>query len=145
MDRYCRWAKDGYLSSTGHCFDIGNTVASSLRKYQRDGDPYAGSDDPNTAGNGSIMRLAPVVMYFFPNLDAVERFAADSSRTTHGAQECIDACQLFAKIIFRALLGQPKHDVLIGDADSFFSSERISAIARVSYRTKSEESIRGTG
>lgn len=145
MERYCRWADTGYLSSTGHCFDIGKTVASALRRYQRDGNPYAGSTDPNTAGNGCIMRLAPVAMRFFPDLDMVERFAADSSRTTHGAAECIDACRLFARIICRALLGCSKEDILLGDAASFFSSERVSEIARASYRTKPEEAIRGSG
>jgi len=30
MDRYCRWWKEGYLSSNGKCFDIGNTVAAAL-------------------------------------------------------------------------------------------------------------------
>src|SRR6185295_11989560 len=72
MERYCWWADRGYLSSTGKCFDIGNTVASALRRYQRDGNPYAGSRDQNSAGNGCIMRLAPIPMYFFPDLDAVE-------------------------------------------------------------------------
>jgi ADP-ribosyl-[dinitrogen reductase] hydrolase len=145
MERYCRWADTGYLSSTGRCFDIGNTVALALRRYQRDANPYAGSTDPNTAGNGCIMRLAPVAMRFFPELDKVERFAADSSRTTHGAGECIDACRLFGKVICRALLGRSREDILSGDAASFFSSERISAIARASYRTKPEEAIRGSG
>lgn len=145
MDRYCRWADGGYLSSTGRCFDIGNTVASALRRYQRDGNPYAGSTDPKTAGNGCIMRLAPVAMYFFPDLDVVERFAGDSSRTTHGAIECVDACRLFARVICRALLGQSKEDILLGDAGSFLSGERISEIARGSYWTKSEEAIQGSG
>jgi ADP-ribosyl-[dinitrogen reductase] hydrolase len=144
MDRYCRWADAGYLSSTGRCFDIGRTVATALRRYRRDGDPYAGSTDPDTAGNGCIMRLAPVVMHFFPDLDTVDRFAGLSSRTTHGANECIDACRLFAKVICRALLGYSKEDVLSGDAGSY-ASERISAIARASYRAKSEDAIRGSG
>lgn len=39
---------------------------------------------------------------------AVEQYTAESSRTTHGAQECIDACRLFGRIICRALLGGPK-------------------------------------
>ncbi len=145
MDRYCRWAYEGYLSSTGRCFDIGNTVASALRKYQREGNPYAGSTDPDTAGNGCIMRLAPVAMRFFPDLDSVERFAAESSRTTHGAEECLDACRLFARIICRALLGQSREDVLVADAGSFRSGERIAAIARGAYLTRSEASIRGSG
>ena len=145
MDRYCRWADEGYLSSTGRCFDIGNTVAAALRRYQREGNAYAGSTDPNTAGNGCIMRLAPVAMRFFPDLDAAERLAADSSRTTHGAVECIEACRLFARIIGRALLGQAREDILQADAGLLLSSERISAIARASYQAKSAETIRGTG
>ena len=145
MDRYCRWADKGYLSSTGKCFDIGNTVRSALRSYQREGNPYAGSTNPASAGNGCIMRLAPVAMRFFPDLDAVERYAADSSRTTHGADECIDACRLFGRIICRALQGQPRGDVLMGDASSFRGSGRIEAIARGSYLNGAEGSIRGSG
>jgi hypothetical protein len=32
MDRYCGWREQGYLTSNGRCFDIGNTVqnASSI-------------------------------------------------------------------------------------------------------------------
>jgi ADP-ribosyl-[dinitrogen reductase] hydrolase len=145
MDRSCRRAYEGCLSSTGTRFDVGNTVAAALRRYQRDGNAYAGSTDPNTAGNGCIMRLAPVAMRFFPDLDAVERLAADSSRMTHGSVECIEACRLFARIICRALLGQPRQDVLQADAGLLLSSERISAIARASYQAKSAEFIRGSG
>jgi ADP-ribosyl-[dinitrogen reductase] hydrolase len=145
MRRYCLWAEDGYLSSTGVCFDIGSTVASALRRYRRDGAPYAGSADPNAAGNGCIMRLAPIPMFFFPDLDAAERFAGDSSRTTHGAEECIDACRLFARITCRALLGEPKDGVLLGDAEAFVAGERIAAIARGMYRSKAESDIRGSG
>lgn len=105
----------------------------------------AGPTDPRSAGNGCIMRLAPVAMRFFPDFDAVERHAADSSRTTHGAAECIDACRLLGRILCRALLGQAREDVLLGDAGSFRGSERIAAIARGSYVDKSGESIRGSG
>jgi len=30
MDWYLRWFEEGYLSSTGKCFDIGNTVRAAL-------------------------------------------------------------------------------------------------------------------
>jgi ADP-ribosyl-[dinitrogen reductase] hydrolase len=145
MSRYCRWMEDGYLSSTGICFDIGATVGSALRSYRRDGNPYAGSTDPRSAGNGCIMRLAPIPMYFFPNLDLVEKFASDSSRTTHGAKECIDACRLLARIICRALLGQSRDAVLLGDTESFVAEGSIATIARGTYRTKPHSDIRGTG
>ena len=87
MERYVRWWREGYLSSKGYCFDIGNTVSDALSRFERDGDPYAGSTDPQTAGNGSLMRLAPLPMYFGGNATEAIRMAAASSQTTHGARE----------------------------------------------------------
>lgn len=145
MERYCRWMEEGYLSSTGRCFDIGGTTASALRRYRRTGTANSGSKDPSSAGNGSIMRLAPIPMFYFSDLDAIEHYAAESSLTTHGATECVDACRLFGRILGRALLGQPKEAVLFSDGEAFSGAGKIAPIARGDYRTKSEASIRGTG
>ncbi|MGE5218560.1 MAG: ADP-ribosylglycohydrolase family protein [Chloroflexota bacterium] len=145
MDRYWRWWKEGYLSSNGHCFDIGNTVAAALRRYQTTGDPMAGSTSPHSAGNGSIMRLAPVPMFYYPDLSAASRYSAESSRTTHGAAECIDACRLLAGMICRALSGGSKEEVLLGEAGSFQGEPKIAAIARGEYEKKSINQIRGSG
>lgn len=62
MQRYLRWQDEGYMSSNGRCFDIGGTVASSLQRFRLSGDPFAGPTHPQTAGNGSLMRLAPCAM-----------------------------------------------------------------------------------
>ena len=145
MDRYWRWRKEGYLSSNGRCFDIGNTVGEALNRYQQTGDPMAGSTNPHSAGNGSIMRLAPVPMFYYPDLAAALRYSAESSRTTHGAAECIDACRLLAGIICRALSGASKEDILFGEADSFTGEPKIKLIAQGEYRNKSNSKIRGTG
>ena len=91
------------------------------------------------------MRLAPIPMFFFPDIDAAERFAAESSRITHGAEECLDACRLLARITCRALFGRPKDEVAFGDSESFLGAERILAIARGAYRKKSAPDIRGSG
>ena len=85
MGRYLNWWQWGYLSSTGECFDIGMTVSQALDRYQQTGEPFAGSTDPHSAGNGSLMRLVPVVLFYFPDARQIRRFAADSSRTTHAA------------------------------------------------------------
>ena len=145
MDRYCRWRDDGYLSSTGECFDIGRTVGSALQRYRLTGDPFAGSTDPDTAGNGSIMRLAPVPMFHVHDIEAAEHYAAESSRTTHGAIECVDACRLLARILVRALRGESKAEVLLADADHLALADRIAAIARGNYRGKPAAEIHGTG
>lgn len=145
MERYSRWAETGYLSSTGRCFDIGGTTAAALQRFRAAGDPYAGSTDPRTAGNGCLMRLAPVPLFYYPDAAAAEQYAADSSRTTHGAAECLDACRLLARILCRALAGRPKDEVLFGSRESFVGARRIAALARGDYRDKAEEAIHGTG
>jgi ADP-ribosyl-[dinitrogen reductase] hydrolase len=145
MDRYLRWMREGYMSSTGCCFDIGSTTASALRRYRETRDPFAGSTDPLSAGNGSIMRLAPIAIFYSPDIDAVERYAADSSRTTHGAAECVDACRLLGRILCRALAGASKDELLLSDAKTFTGAAKIEAIARGTYRSKGEDDIRGSG
>lgn len=39
MDRYLRWYEEGYLSSTGTCFDIGNTVGLLYSATERPATP----------------------------------------------------------------------------------------------------------
>jgi ADP-ribosyl-[dinitrogen reductase] hydrolase len=143
MDRYLRWRDEGYLSSTGSCFDIGTTVDAALTRYRETGDPFSGSTHPRSAGNGSIMRLAPVPLFFYPDREAARRYAVASSRTTHGAAECLDACRLLAELIFRALEGKSQAEIL-SPADSI-PSPSIAAIARGAYRTKSAAEIKGSG
>jgi len=145
MDRYWNWYKHGYLSSTGKCFDIGNTVAYALDRYDRTRrDPFSGSTSPNMAGNGSLMRLAPIPIYYFPDLEKIIHFAGESSRTTHGAQECIEACQLFAEMLFLALSGQSKDEALFNTKVQL-SSPKIIAISDGNYSSKPIKQIRGTG
>jgi ADP-ribosyl-[dinitrogen reductase] hydrolase len=145
MERYCRWADEGYLSSTGTCFDIGGTVAAALNRFQQTGEPFAGSIDPKSAGNGSIMRLAPIPMFYYPDILTAQQFAVISSRTTHGAEECLDACRLLAGMIVRALAGKSRDEVVLAEAESFAGSPKIVSLAKGSYLRKSEGEIRGSG
>lgn len=144
MDRYWDWFQGGYLSSTGECFDIGNTVRQALERYKHTGNSFSGSTDPSSAGNGSLMRLAPIPMFYFPDLEKTISFAGKSSRTTHGASECIEACQLFAEMLFRALSGLNTEKLLLNTTIKI-SSPKISDIASGNYFQKSTTQIRGTG
>src|SRR5215813_4145645 len=62
MQRFVRWWRNGANSANGYCFDIGFTTRAALSEFERSGNPRAGSENPNTAGNGSLMRLAPVAI-----------------------------------------------------------------------------------
>ena len=144
IERYCRWLDQGYLSSTGRCFDIGITVREALQQFKQSGEPFACSTHPRQAGNGSIMRLAPVVIYFHANRDAALHYAALSSMTTHPTTECVDACRLMASILLKAFDGASKEEALLGDR-SFVGAPRIQAIARGEWRDKPEAQIVGSG
>jgi ADP-ribosyl-[dinitrogen reductase] hydrolase len=149
MDRYSRWAAEGYLSSTGTCFDIGNTISKALHRYHETGDPFSGSLDPLSAGNGCIMRLAPVPMFFYPDHELTVTKSGESSRTTHGALECVHASRLFSAMLFKALDGRPKEAILRephfpGSACEDLPS-KIAAISRCTYMKKDVAEIRGSG
>ncbi|CAG0926788.1 ADP-ribosylarginine hydrolase Tri1 [Thermoflexales bacterium] len=148
LERYVRWWREGYLSSTGTCFDIGSTVRSALTRFLQTREPYPGSTDPRTAGNGSIMRLAPVVLYFARQPAQAVHFAAESSRTTHGAAEAVDACRYFATLILAALNGESKAALLSEQVDRWQAAPlapKIAALAGGSFKRKEPPAIRGTG
>jgi ADP-ribosyl-[dinitrogen reductase] hydrolase len=145
MLRYCRWHDEGYLSSNGRCFDIGNTVSNALFRFQQTGVPFSGSTHAKSAGNGCLMRLAPVPMFFYPNRDVTIHMSGESARTTHGATECIEASQLFGAMLFKALSGTNKADILSTDSFTDFKSQSIVAIASGDYRHKRIKDIRGSG
>ena len=154
MDRYCRWWKEGYLSSTGTCFDIGITVKTALAHYLRSGEPFAGSTDPFTAGNGSLMRLAPVPLAFPRDFELAIDNAGESSRTTHAAPTTIDACRYFAGLLLGALEGRSKEELLSSffypDPDGQYwkrypLSPEIAEIANGSFKQKHPPAIIGSG
>ena len=152
MTRYVRWWREGYLSSTGACFDIGIATRGALSRFEKTGEPFAGSLDPYSAGNGSLMRLAPVPMFFAGDpADAIER-SADSSKTTHGAEEAVDACRYFSGLLAGALKGVDKA-MLLSDRYCPIEghwrrnplAERIDAVAAGSFKAKEPPEIKGAG
>lgn len=144
MDRYTDWFQNGYMSSNGTCFDIGNTVRAALHQYQQNGDPFSGSTDPHSAGNGAIMRLAPIPIFYADDVPQMLHYAGESARTTHGAAECIDACRLFAAMIHLALNGADKEAIF---AQTLYepTTPKLRDIANGRFRQKSIDDIRGNG
>lgn len=152
MQRYLRWYREGHLSSNGRCFDIGHTVRSALQQFAATGQPFSGSTDPNSAGNGSLMRLAPVPLYFRAQAGLALAYAVDGSRTTHGAKTCLDACRLLSLLLLGALAGVEKNEILhlpsrasaeLGGAEPF--GPEIAEIAEGSFLRREPPEIAGTG
>jgi ADP-ribosyl-[dinitrogen reductase] hydrolase len=144
MSRYVRWWKKGHLSATGRCFDIGGATRAALQRFADTGEPYAGSNDPRSAGNGSLMRLAPVVLFFHPDSAQVLHYAGESSRTTHAAPEAVECCRLFAAMLDAALAGAERDKILTGHGCTP-TEAKVTEIADASYAGKSDKQIEGSG
>lgn len=150
MRRYTNWYQVGYMSSTGTCFDIGGATRNALERFAATGEAYSGSTDPMTAGNGSIMRLAPVAIAYANEPDQAVRYARLSSRTTHAAVESMEACEVLTAILVAGLRGADK-DVMLQartcrqwrDEKSF--SPAIEEVVQGSYRHKAPPEIQGSG
>ncbi len=153
LDRYVRWWRDGHRSSTGSCFDIGGTVREALATYLRTGDPLtAGASHARAAGNGTIMRLAPVPLAYRRDPRAAIRYAGESAATTHRHAEAIDGARYLAGLILGALAGEPKAALLApryapypGCWDQAPLAPAIDAVAAGSFKAKAPPAIRGTG
>ncbi|CAF1146541.1 unnamed protein product [Didymodactylos carnosus] len=180
--RYKWWWKRGYLSSTGKCFDIGNATQESLNQFRQRQDSVQqrlqlSEDDidslpqsyvasvgfnvncsrPGVAGNGALMRLAPVPLFFYRSPVHAIDYAGQSARLTHGDDKAVDACRYYAALICAALQGLSKDQLL---HDNFYTvcfqsgwfgekhlHNEVAAVARGSYKKKGGYSagIRGKG
>jgi ADP-ribosylglycohydrolase len=152
LERYVRWWREGYMSCNGRCFDIGKTIRAALGRFEHTREPYPGSADPMSAGNGSIMRLAPVPLFYSGNPRKAIDFAAASSRTTHRAHEAVDACRYLASLIVGLLHGAPREVVLApgyeavpGLWDVEPLERPVAKIRRGSFKERQPPQIRASG
>jgi len=143
MKRYLAWYRHGENSSTGRCFDIGITTRTALNRFEQSGDPLSGPTSESSAGNGSIMRLAPVVMAYANDRAAAQEQAALSSRTTHGTRMAVDGCRLMADLLAGLLQGHSKDEVL---AYGYYSGPPLDPkIAEIQWHNKHEDQIKSSG
>ena len=152
MERYTRWYEHGHLSSNGRVFDIGNTVRAALHQFRRTREPFCGSSDPDTAGNGSLMRLAPVPLFYSRKPEEAIDRSGESSSTTHGAKTAIDACRYMGALLVGAVTGVSKGELLsdrYSPLKGYWQGHRlapeIDEIAAGSFKSRKPPEIEGSG
>jgi ADP-ribosylglycohydrolase len=152
LERYVRWYRTGHLSSTGRCFDIGNTTRQALHRFEETHEPYCGSTETYSAGNGSLMRLAPVALFYARKPDDAIQYCGESSRTIHGAAEAIDACRYFGALLVGALNGASKDEILTSRYSTLPGywkehplAPAIDAVAGGTFKQRQPPAIQGSG
>lgn len=151
-EKYIRWWREGHFSCTGNCFDIGNTTKWSLQRFLETGDPYSGPVDPRKATNGSLMRLAPVPLFYHANPTEAVKYSGLSSMTTHGAPAAVDSCRYLGALITGALVGEKK-EILLAESyepargiwDKKPLTSEVDIIAEGSFRRSEPPEIKAAG
>lgn len=146
LRRFLLWKDDGYLSSTGRCFDIGNTTSTQLERFRHTGDPIDPEPNEAAAANGSLMRLAPVPIRWHSDPAVAAARSAQSSRTTHPARRPVDTCRLLGAMVSALVNGASFDDVT---APTFWVGDdlhpEVAAIAAGTWKEREPPQIRGTG
>ena len=142
MTRFVQWHEAGEYSPVGRCFDIGAATRQALSRWRRTGDPVAGSTAPDTAGNGSLMRLAPVAVRHWQDRERLRDVAARQSRVTHAAPEAVDACVGFVDLLADAIAGLPRSEVLRERRMDL--APGVEAVLSGSWRGKQRNAIRSS-
>jgi ADP-ribosyl-[dinitrogen reductase] hydrolase len=143
MGRFASWRDTGEYSCTGSCFDIGMTVSSALQNWRMHGDPVAGSADPLSAGNGALMRLAPVAVRYWNDRTRLLDVAVRQSATTHRAPEALSASIAYAELLADAIAGRPRSEVLAPRSGTY--AGKIAPIMGGSWRGKPRDQIASSG
>lgn len=132
MTKYYRWAEEGYRDSEGEpAPDIGSQTRSAIYAFRDYPVVYEGTPRGNGAGNGTIMRLAPVVIAGYESgLSNCRKLARISARETHFSEEAEAGTELFAAMLYNALDGRGKRSVV--ETTDFASSDAyVSVWSRV--------------
>jgi len=93
-NNFVKWYNDGYWTPHGKVFDVGFTTARAISYFQSGCKPeLAGMDREKDNGNGSLMRILPLVPYIL-NMGVEERYKIirEVSSLTHRHPRSILAC-----------------------------------------------------
>lgn len=129
--RFEAWLSRGYCNAFGYndiprsSVGLGGNISLSMSEFQNSAKPipYTRKGDQNTSGNGSIMRNAPLPIFFAKsnNFEEAEKTARLQSLTTHQGEEAAECCRLLTHICMRAMNGESKETVLNNLHETFKS------------------------
>ncbi|RPA85281.1 ADP-ribosylglycohydrolase [Ascobolus immersus RN42] len=126
--RYYQWRERGYMSCTGHCFDCGNTIRYALTLWETTEFTSEEKgvesvrktlDKSSFSGNGSLMRVLPVALAGWRDLEVVVKNAGRSTEATHPNVMCREACQVYCLLVATILQNVEKKNESFSKKDLF--------------------------
>lgn len=146
MERFVRWRDLGENRVHPTFFDIGNDTDRAISAFLSDPQrhPVApASDNPKSgAGNGCIMRLAPVLTRWYHQPNTATDIAIRQSRTTHFSDQATQSAALMTEVCVEAIQSGDRNRTF---AKRTSTNPSVAKIARGDWKRKSRASIESSG
>lgn len=110
---FVKWYYQDYWTATGEVFDIGIGTRNALYKIKNGTKAeLAGGREENDNGNGSLMRILPLV-FAIKDLPIKERFERTKhvSSITHGHIRAVMSCFYYLEFAKQLIEGKTKFDI----------------------------------
>ena len=140
MSKFCKWFYYGDYTADGKVFDIGFTTKKALNTYKITNLPaiQCGSNNKNDNGNGSLMRILPIVLYLRNlNIDDNQQVEIINSISslTHANEISKLGCYIYSLFINSILNGKTKEEAYLDicnyDYSKYYSKEAIDSYSDV--------------
>jgi ADP-ribosylglycohydrolase len=110
---FVKWKHENYWTPHGHVFDIGIATSQAISRLAKGEKPeLAGGFDETDNGNGSLMRILPLLFYLLDK-PIQERYDITKkvSSITHGHIRSVIACFYYLEFANQILLGKDKFEI----------------------------------
>ena len=111
---FINWQEHGMFTARGHVFDVGIATSQAIHRLRTGTPPtLAGGADQYSNGNGSLMRILPLVFYTrHLRIEVRFRHTRDVSSLTHRHIRSVIACFIYLEYARLLLDGVEKHTAL---------------------------------
>ncbi|MGN1104077.1 MAG: ADP-ribosylglycohydrolase family protein [Candidatus Coproplasma sp.] len=130
MDNFGRWYYNDEFTPTDKLFDIGYTCSRAIDNYCKLHKPYSecGLCDDYSNGNGSLMRIHPVVLYAYRldcTLDKKIEIVETASALTHAHKRSKMGCGIYAFVLWELLKNPVQEGIYAGltKAKAYYEGE----------------------
>ena len=147
-NNFVKWMFEGFWTPFNKAFDIGKTTYFAVVNLRNGVSPYlAGMDRERDNGNGSLMRILPLVPYIL-NVEPEERYKiiGEVSSLTHrhprSILACIVLCEKAYQTMQQTLLQLLKREMFIEEDVPF---KRLVGLSYNEFKAIELKDIRSTG
>lgn len=149
--RFQNWMYQNYWAPHGENFDIGITTSCAIQNLLYGADPSkSGLSTENSKGNGSLMRISPIIFYS-KNLDIADRYDLIKELTiiTHNTDLCIDCGFFYTEFILNLIETKDKfnafHLTKFNTEKFLIDKDKFKRIFDNSFTNLSKDEIKSSG